>query len=683
MRKVCNLRIPVLCALSLAAGVIFSAVTAYFGSDEALMLVPPLVLFALAALHALIWRRAGKSVIFIVAAVCFLVGAICLYIGYCRFMQNDLIGGRFVGVSGRVDEVGVTSTGRRYVILDRLQFYNKSASGKLIAYIEEGAGGDFCERGYKVFFYAAVGKNKFLDGGEINYRVADGVKYYCSARNIDADYRFSLFAEVDGFIKNLCFNNLDEETASVCYAMLSGNTDFVSGETLSAFRYGGIAHVFAVSGLHIGVIYGALTFLFKKCRLNKYISTVAKLAFITLYSGVCGFSASSVRAVVICSVSALSSCIHRKYDGLNALSLAAIILLVINPWYLFDAGFALSFGAVIGIYLLSHPLGRLLHKLPEKIKSSLSVSLSALFGTMPVSLTTFGYVSAAGLILNVVLIPLISLIFVLIFAVCAISLIVPPVGTYLLPVAALPLQLIINTVVRCGFENAIISGSFSRLLYVPFILITLALTDKFNMRPFAHAALITFVVTGIILSAFKPRRVGVTFYYGFSGGAAVIDGVGGRVLIVTEDYRGWKDDILNGVNDVVILGEGNEFSQLVYLGDNFEKVFIRGSSFPFGSLGRAQLVYKDEFTLNGVSFAFGENSLTAAVDGVNITFSRAEEGETYANLSSATGIHMYLYGDNPAVLSLGEKSYDLSTCGSTNILIKDGEYALNNALPAE
>ncbi len=683
MRKAFNLRIPVLCAVSLTAGIIFSAVLAYFGSDGSLLLVPPLVLFALSALHALVWRRADRSVLFIVAAVFFLVGAIYLYALYCRFLQSALIDGEFVGVSGRVEKVGYTSTGKRYIIITNLHFYGKPAEGKLIGYIADGNGGDYCGRGYDVFFYASVGKNSFLDDGEINYRIADGVKYYCSVSNMDAEYNFSLFAEADNFLKNLCFDNLDYETASVCYAMLSGNTDFISAETLSSFRYGGIAHVFAVSGLHIGIIYGALTVLFSKCRLNKYVSAVLKITFITLYSGVCGFSASSVRAVVICSVAAFCGCVHRKYDGLNALAVAAIILLLINPWYLFDAGFALSFAAMIGINLLVNPFKRLFGRLPKGLNGSLSVSLSAQIGTLPVSLTTFGYVSAAGLILNVALIPLISSLFVLIFAVAAVSLLLPPAGAILFPVVTLPLQLILNIVVRFGFEDAIFSGNFSRLIYIPFIVVTLALSDKFNKRPFIQAALIISVILGLLLSSFKPRQVGVTFYAGYNGGAAVIDGYGGRVLVVSEDFYGRVDDFCFGIDAVVVAGDGNELSELVYLGDGFESVYVRGGSFPVASLGSAELYYGDYFSVNGVAFAFGDNSLSASVGGVNISFSWNGEGETYADFSENASLHMYVYDHGAAVLYDGGECYALEVCGRAQYLIKDGEYALTNALPAE
>ena len=97
-------------------------------------------------------------------------------------------------------------------------------------------------------------------------------------------------------------DNLDKDTAAICYAMLIGDTKGVDDATLDSFRFGGVAHIFAVSGLHIGLVYGVIAFAMKKLRANKFLSAAICIAVILLYSAVCGFTLSSVRAVIMCAV---------------------------------------------------------------------------------------------------------------------------------------------------------------------------------------------------------------------------------------------------------------------------------------------------------------------------------------------------------------------------------------------
>ncbi|MDE7076659.1 MAG: ComEC/Rec2 family competence protein, partial [Clostridia bacterium] len=467
MKKPFNLRAPVLMAAALASGIILSAVLAYFKLSGIYILITAAISFAACVPVAILHKSTSKPLIFIFAVIFLTAGAFYAYCQYYVYCASDVPLGELVQVTARVEEVGTTSGGSRYLILNRAAAYGIPLKGKLIAYLGDNAG-DYCGRGYTVTFYAVLGKQEFFSGGAVAYRATENVKYYCSVTGgLQSKYHFSLFGEINAAFQSALFNNLDGETAAVCYAMLTGNTSAISDGTLKAFRNGGVAHVFAVSGLHIGVIYGALTFIFKKTKVNRFVSTAVKIAVITLYAGVCNFSPSSVRALIMCSVSGISACIYRKYDGWNALSLSAIILLLINPFYLFDAGFLLSFSAATGIIIIAPNLKRLFGFLPEKIRGGLAAGLSAQFSTVPALLTMFGYVSAAGLFLNVIFVPVISVLYVILLVSTLLASFIPFFATSVLPLSVVPLQLAVNFVTACGFENALISSDAGNWLFVP------------------------------------------------------------------------------------------------------------------------------------------------------------------------------------------------------------------------
>jgi competence protein ComEC len=186
---------------------------------------------------------------------------------------------------------------------------------------------------------------------------------------------------------------------------------------------------------------------------------IGKVTFLAvvllLYGGVCGFSPSIIRAVVLCLVSYIAKQFLSSVDFLETLGFSAIIILFLSPVDLFDVGFQLSFSACLGIALLQKRVGQVCVEIgkayrkvfPKKLTeaqksmvekgdtlpktlfeyitsgaaSAFSVSLAAQIATAPIQLAHFGYISGWGLLLNVLFVPLISagFAFLLLFAVIA------------------------------------------------------------------------------------------------------------------------------------------------------------------------------------------------------------------------------------------------------------------------
>lgn len=476
-----NVRVPVLLAFAFIGGVLLGFLFIYHGISLfwVIAVVPPAaVTFIFCAVFV---KKSVPLALIVLTAVFLIAGTVSCFTRLESFARNKNFDGDTYDITAFVSERGESSYGD-YLILDDVNIDGKSVDGKILAYLSQEYG-DYCDAGYDVAFSAKLTACESFSDGTLSYNAINNIAYVCyNVSDISAEKVFSPFASARAVIRGRLNDNLDAATASIAYAMLTGNTQDVESETLDAFRYGGIAHIFAVSGLHIGLIYGVFRFFLKKLRLNKYLSAAIPLAVVFLYAGVCGFTLSSMRAVIMCAVSAIARLFYKKYDGLNALAVAVLLILIINPVNLFAAGFQLSVCAVTFILALSKNFERAMVKLkiPRKISSATAVSVSAQAGVLPVMLSNFGYVSGAGLLLNIVIVPLLSALFVLLFVATAIACIVPVAST-VISLAALPLEAVISFLSDAGFEKAIISGFGSGGFVALYFLTLLTFSDKIRL----------------------------------------------------------------------------------------------------------------------------------------------------------------------------------------------------------
>jgi len=147
------------------------------------------------------------------------------------------------------------------------------------------------------------------------------------------------------FVTETLDNSLDKGNSSIMKSIILGDDSYLEESTRKEFRDLGIAHVLAVSGLHIGIIYGFIMKIFQLLRINKKIAKVVSISLIWMYGYLIGYPPSVLRASAMFSGLILSSLIHRRYDSLNILSLVAFILLLKNPIWILSPGFQFSFVA--------------------------------------------------------------------------------------------------------------------------------------------------------------------------------------------------------------------------------------------------------------------------------------------------------------------------------------------------
>ncbi|MBR3864742.1 MAG: ComEC/Rec2 family competence protein, partial [Clostridia bacterium] len=239
------------------------------------------------------------------------------------------------------------------------------------------------------------------------------------------------FLKVRAFLRK----NLSKEGYAMAIALTLGNTSYLPVETLQTYRFAGIAHVFAVSGLHVGVFVSIFTFISSRLKIKRKLKPFIILIPTFIYCGICGFRPSSVRAFIMATVTIVSNYTGFKKDNLSSSSLAGLILLVANPMNLFDAGFKLSFLAVSSIFLLN-PLFERGSNVCSPIGSGLSVSLSAQLATLPVLTDMSGYISIISVFANLIFVPVVVILYVvtLSFVICSliIGIIAPAVSSIIL-----------------------------------------------------------------------------------------------------------------------------------------------------------------------------------------------------------------------------------------------------------
>lgn len=171
-------------------------------------------------------------------------------------------------------------------------------------------------------------------------------KYFLKVDNKD-NFLYSFFHFRDKLIENYSQNSIDKKTFSVGTALIFGERRFLDDKTLQPFYQTGLAHLIAISGSHIAIIFLSLSLIF--FFLSKQFRYLLLIIILPFYAVFTGFTVPVVRAVFMSVIVLISKLINLKENSLNILFFTAFIFLFLNPESLFSISFQLSFLAVFGI----------------------------------------------------------------------------------------------------------------------------------------------------------------------------------------------------------------------------------------------------------------------------------------------------------------------------------------------
>jgi len=219
-----------------------------------------------------------------------------------------------------------------------------------------------------------------------------------------------------------------EDVRGIIKALLIGDRSGVSPKIRELFNRIGIAHLLAISGLHIGIVATLAFFCFRfilsrsqKVLLSAWPAKGAALLSIfpvLFYGFLAGMSPSTQRAVIMVMVFLIALLFEKERDAINTLTLAALVILIISPAALFEISFQLSFAAVFAIlYILGHlPFVIKLRGGPPTVYKRpvlfLFVSAAAILGTLPITMYYFNQISLIGILTNCFMVPVIGFVVV-------------------------------------------------------------------------------------------------------------------------------------------------------------------------------------------------------------------------------------------------------------------------------
>ncbi len=228
--------------------------------------------------------------------------------------------------------------------------------------------------------------------------------------------------------------NTDE--LGIAEALLIGYTNDLDKDLVQAYSNTGVVHIIAISGMHLGLIYVMLVWIFARTPLikkSKITQVVLILGCLWLFSILTGGSASVLRSAVMFSFITVGKTFFRQSSIYNSLAASAFVMLCYNPYYLWDVGFQLSYFAVVGIIIFQKPIYNLIYvknKWIDKVWQLVAVSLAAQVLTFPICIYYFHQFPNLFLITNIIAVPLSTIILFAEIALVAFAWI-PFVGAYL------------------------------------------------------------------------------------------------------------------------------------------------------------------------------------------------------------------------------------------------------------
>lgn len=408
----------------------------YIKSFLVFVLSIAIVVFALLLLLAILKK---KPKYFIVPLLALLVGIGAYELAVFSFYNR--VDKAPTEITARIYKIDQPTDGRIKVEADSCTFDGSDAGSNLIIYIYDYDGlFEGVEIGAKLKFSPM----KFYHSDLFYFDIPNAKQYANNTKySVTTDIKSVEFLGVDQtfaeMLKETIKDNLGvgltNENSELAYSALFGEKEMLSNNIYSAYRLSGVAHLLAVSGLHVGIIVAILSFILKKCKIKGWIRFSVLAVFLVFYLTLCNFTVSAIRASIMTLILLLAQLLHRDYDSFNAISLAGIIVFFMNPLIVYDVGFLMSFSCAFGIALLYKPLrNRLIKaKFPKAIAESLALSLATTITLMFIMAYFFRTFNVISLLANVILIPLFTIGFVAVFICSILSLITPYVMYILYP----------------------------------------------------------------------------------------------------------------------------------------------------------------------------------------------------------------------------------------------------------
>lgn len=345
-------------------------------------------------------------------------------------------------------------------------------------------------------------------------------------------------------LKNKVIKHVNSyKDSTYLYAFILGKTELISDEVLTSYRENGISHLFALSGLHVSIFSSILLFILKKLRFKEILNYVLIFIFLLLFSFITGFSPSILRATLLFFLLGVNKVFYLNIRTLDILYLVFIILVIINPFIIYNLSFILSFTAAFFLIFSSDLL-----KGKNYFVSLFKVSLLSYFASLPLSIYYFGYTNLLGTILNLVFVPLVS------FVVFPLTLLTFIISKF---------YSILNITTNLLESLSLLFNKFKIIIYFPrinLIFVFIYLSILMLYIKFKKKICLYLIIVLLIFFKIRPYMDSNTYIY-------YIDvGQGDSILVLTPH-----------LNKIILIDTGG----IVSFNENYKSNIVKNKTIPF------------------------------------------------------------------------------------------------------
>ena len=408
-----------------ASGVVFSFLLCSF---LPMIAVAALAVIAL-AVGVLLCCKHNRAGIFSIAV---LLG-ILYFTAYefLIYMPADRLKGKEITLTGTVASAVVQTENAEYytVYPQTITYLNDHPKilGKVVVYTKKGS--TDLPVGATVRCSGTVFDEDTDEGERFDYRRTKGefISLYTEKITKTAapgDYNiFALTQKIRQRIDQIYKSIYTKETAAFLKGLTLGDKTDIEKDVITSFKYSGISHVLAVSGMHLAFLTGIIWSLLSVVHANLYVRSIIQLIVIWAFAAVTQFSPSCCRAAIMLSIYHIGILKNKESDSYTALSVAVALCCLPCPYSVLNPSLMLSSSSTFGILLLSGKISgafslhckrfSFLGKLYNILKNSICMSVAATIFTMPVLIFFFQSISLSSPITNVLIIIPIEIMFTL------------------------------------------------------------------------------------------------------------------------------------------------------------------------------------------------------------------------------------------------------------------------------
>lgn len=211
------------------------------------------------------------------------------------------------------------------------------------------------------------------------------------------------FINMKNIIKDFFVMKFGDEKGNILSGLTFGDTSGLDKEYKNDLKSLGLVHILSVSGFHMNLI-----FMF----ISKILSVAPSLFISFLYLMFTGVKVSGIRAFTMMFLKQTAPKLYRTYDGINALCVAGVIILLLRPYEIFNMGFVYSFSATLGILMFNRKINDYFYKMPKLLADSVSLILSAQIFIFPISILIERKLEFGFLLSNMLLVPFYSVLMI-------------------------------------------------------------------------------------------------------------------------------------------------------------------------------------------------------------------------------------------------------------------------------